>query len=346
MSEEQFREQLVDYLYGELDGAQRAAFEKELEAPERRAELEAMRATLRTARTGLAALDEEPPARLRGAILDAERASRNVIALKPWYRRAGTITPMLAAAAALTFAVLAPRRDEQPRLEPQPRLEQAPPPLPAAPAVVPPADDAPAESKGKLEARGTSARERHVEAPAEKEREARPPLRAPRPAEARKSAAADERADDFGGGFAAPPAGWGSGGGALGRGAARERALDKAEPEAAEESVASAPPPRAAAPASPSHSMASEQAGGPAKRSQVVSKPGAELASGRDAGQQRAPDELVQRAREHASAHRWSEAVLAYRELLQRFPKDERAASWRSELGSASRALTAVPLVP
>jgi hypothetical protein len=343
VSEEQFREQLVDYLYGELDGAQRDAFEASLAAsPQRQAELEAMRETLRTARTGLAALNEEPPARLRGAILDAERASHaRVLPLKPWYRRASTITPALAAAAALTFAVLAPRRDQQPRLD----NEQAPAPPAAEPTAAPQGEPiveqlVESESKGKLEA------------PAEKKRDVRVQRRA-RPE-------LDDSKDGLSG-FAPPPPGWGSG--AVGRsggggsgdaleGVAADKPRVQAEARARREEAESSA--RAASATSAPAPVAAK----PAKRArapEAAPKSSADLASAEpasaepargpsaDAGSQRAPDAMVQRAREHVSARRWSEAVIAYRELLMRFPKDERAASWRSELGDAARALTAVP---
>ncbi|MET0283644.1 MAG: hypothetical protein ABW352_04220 [Polyangiales bacterium] len=326
MSEEQFREQLVDYLYDELDQAQRAAFEAELaSSTERRAELEAMRATLRSARTGLSALDEEPPARLRGAILDAERAS-HVVRPRAWYRRGITVAPLLAAAAALTFAVLAPRPEHQPG--PDYASEPAP-GAPLAPAVPEPMPEAsrdepgvgelaraPVESKSKLEA-------------SDKAREKKGELRAR--SASRRGPALQERADDravSNEGFAQPPADWGSGSlGAAGGGGLR----DQREAEERSDVPASRPAPAPAArAAAPKKSAAAESA--------ELAKPA------RDAGS--APDELVQRAQEHMAAHRWSQAVIAYRELLQRFPKDERAARWRSELGEAARALSAVPLVP
>lgn len=70
LTKEQFRQQLVDYLYGELQGAERDAFERRLAASEpHRRELEAMRGTLASARSGLAELQEAPPPALHRRIL-------------------------------------------------------------------------------------------------------------------------------------------------------------------------------------------------------------------------------------------------------------------------------------
>jgi hypothetical protein len=352
LSEEQFREQLVDYLYGELDDTQRAAFEAELAAsPARRAELDALRATLRTARTGLASLEEEPPARLRGVILDAERASYRVVQRKPWYRRGVTVAPLLAAAAALTFAVLAPRPEHQPGPDYASEPAALPTPREAAPTSPTREEDAPGvgelarapvESKGKLEA-------------SEKKRELRSRSAARRGPAAEENIA--ERADDRaaqGEGFAQPPAGWGSGtlGGSGGGGLRLEPHADKAASRAPSPR---APAPRASAPAS--ESAVSESAVSEAAPAPVASRPAPAPAKTSadaepreqarpEAAAPRAPDEQVKRAQEHMAARRWSQAVIAYRELLQRFPRDERAARWRSELGEAARALSAVPLTP
>src|SRR5262245_36608501 len=87
---EQFRERLVDYLYGDLTGDELAAFEACLaESDACRRELENMRDTLRHARASLADLEEAPPPHVRRAVFDfaAERAagvsSARVLAAAP-----------------------------------------------------------------------------------------------------------------------------------------------------------------------------------------------------------------------------------------------------------------------
>ncbi len=305
LSEERFREQLVDYLYGELDDARRAAFEAELSAsPERRAELAALRATLQSARTGLSVLNEDPPVRLRGAILDAAQEQRKVQARAPWYRRGTTLAPLLAAAAALTFAVLSPNRDQQPG--PDYSSEAAPASAPAQPAEQAPAPIAgdrlaappEAEGKGKLEA-PRRAKKRDTGRRSEVE------LSAPREA---AEPALRERDDAY----AQPPEGWSGLGAASTAGGGPGASADKAE-RAQDEARSGAP---AAPPAS------------------------------RPAPAKRAPDAAVESANAHMQAHRWSEAVLAYRELMQRYPKDERYVAWRGQLTRAANNLSAVQQVP
>ncbi|HEY6881570.1 MAG TPA: hypothetical protein VI299_26270, partial [Polyangiales bacterium] len=248
--EDQFREQLVDYLYGELDGAQRVAFEAELAAsPEHRAELAAMRATLRTARSGLAALNEEPPAHLRAAILAGERAvhAPKVVALKPWYRRASALVPALAAAAAVAFAVLAPRRDHQldRGLEEDAPASPAEPAQPvAAPAAPPPESEglggAPREAERAEPSQPTvapvvtaqkSARRRAASSGA--------------PSERKGAAEGEHSADDLaraGGGYAKPPPGYAMGSAAPSREEAPSAEVDNAADKSASvESRAAAP---------------------------------------------------------------------------------------------------------
>jgi hypothetical protein len=337
LSEEQFREQLVDYLYGELEDAQREAFEASLaQSSERRAEVEALRATLRTARTGLSALHEDPPARARSAILDAERASRvRVLGRKPWYRRGATLTPLLAAAAALTFAVLSPRRDQPLHQEQVERAAAPEAPAPRQEAEGARDEVAPSGQQAEEGARDPlGERKRALEAASKGSSE---PPRARKREQSRPGAdkAPARRAashDDVDGlsDFAEPPPGWG-GGGLVGSGAAAPAAVKPAQ----EQESRGAADRWADAPAHPAP-VASRPASAPRMAAQEASAESKADASS-------AADALVKRAREHVEARRWSEAVIAYRELLLRFPNDARAASWRSELGSAARALSAVP---
>ena len=69
ISDERFRDTLIDYLYGELPQDERAAFEASLaESPLRRREYEALRDTLHVARSGLGQLETSPPPRVRLAV--------------------------------------------------------------------------------------------------------------------------------------------------------------------------------------------------------------------------------------------------------------------------------------
>ena len=80
LSMEQFRERLVDYLYGELEGEDLREFEACLFASaECRRELAALQGTLRTARAELARDQSEvPPARVRTAVLAAAAEAERV----------------------------------------------------------------------------------------------------------------------------------------------------------------------------------------------------------------------------------------------------------------------------
>jgi hypothetical protein len=364
LSDEQFREQLVDYLYEELEGAQLEAFEAALALPARRAELEALRETLRAARSGLAALAEEPPTGARASILAAEQASREParVVRGPWFRKlhAGVVLPALAAAAALAFAVLAPRRDHVPgqnyEVEARPRARErrneAPAePFPGSPSALPeapreqarpgepPKDQPPSADEAEQSASGS--------APAQSERKREAPARARRPA-------GEGVAGRSGGGYAQPPpAAWDDLSDRGGVGALREvapRAEQARASRAADtESAASTPP--AAAPAKkgdPASIVRTRDRG----RASTSAAPAAEQAAPQspqaapELDARNNPDALVERARAHAEARRWADAAIAYRELLQRFPRDPRAAAWRSELGRVARELSAVPLVP
>ena len=140
LSPEQFRERLIGYLYGELEGDELAAFEACLaESEAYRRELESMRDTLQRARSGLAELEQNPPARVRRGVLDfaAEQVAEAPPARHPqvaaarggaaapvprmggffaWLRNPGFITATgfatLALLAILTRkSILAPQRD-------------------------------------------------------------------------------------------------------------------------------------------------------------------------------------------------------------------------------------------
>ncbi|MET0343156.1 MAG: tetratricopeptide repeat protein [Polyangiales bacterium] len=152
LSDDAFREQLLDYLYDTLPADARAVFERALaESPARRAEVDAMRATLARARTGLAALAEEPPARVRDAVIaEARRASergkaRPLRSLHAARRTASWLVPALGVAAAVALVVQ--RRGDDagaPMRTPEAHEAPAEAPAPAPPGgTVEPVHEAP-----------------------------------------------------------------------------------------------------------------------------------------------------------------------------------------------------------
>ena len=97
LSLEQFRERLVDYLYGQLEGEELRAFEAYLsESQTCREELAAMRRTLDRARQELREDAQEPPARVRRAVLAAAREHARPQA-EAMVARARVAAPMAAA---------------------------------------------------------------------------------------------------------------------------------------------------------------------------------------------------------------------------------------------------------
>jgi TolA-binding protein len=126
-------------------------------------------------------------------------------------------------------------------------------------------------------------------------------------------------------GLAAQGEGRGGGGVSAAKPAVRARPL--ANPSA----------PVAAPPSAPSSSVAADDVSRGAPASASVVRTGAETT--------RAPEDAVKRALEHMNAHRYGQAAVAYRELLQRYPRDARAPLWRTQLTAALQALSAVDSV-
>jgi anti-sigma factor RsiW len=77
MTCDEIKERLIDFLYGELSPADRAAFEAHLVGCDGcRREVESLGGTLTTARTAVrSTLDDPPPSRVRVAVLEAARAA-------------------------------------------------------------------------------------------------------------------------------------------------------------------------------------------------------------------------------------------------------------------------------
>ena len=125
-----------------------------------------------------------------------------------------------------------------------------------------------------------------------------------------------------------------AGGAARGAGGSAAPAAPAAKPTSPTRAASSAP-----APAQPakSASASAPAPGAPADdaRPVVAAEPTT-----------RAPEESVKRALEHMTARRFSQAAVAYRELLARYPKDPRAPDWRKQVTEAMQALSRVDKIP
>lgn len=317
--DESFREQLVSYLYGELQGEALRSFEAQLAASESaRRELAALQRTLHLTRAARADLLEEPPARGREALLRAAAAGvredppargSNEQTVRRLVRPLRWLAPTLAVAAAALLLVVKRGEDagEHPLRRPEPATHE-----PAA---------APSEELGATEA---------------------PPAARALPSEARgPSTEYAEPPGKHSVGSSPEAKGSGARGVARTRSATRPRSLaDAPTPEARSEPVpdvlaqagsrapARAPVP-AAAPkrefaAAPSEARAEEEGARVAKPASSAGGSAAEGAA-----------QLLARAREHTAAGRYAQAVALYRQLLERFPDHPRAALFRSELARA-----------
>ena len=211
---EQFRERVVDYLYGELDGEALREFEACLvESAACRSELAALQSTLRTARAGLTPVDREvPPARVRTAVLaaaaEAQRArspaalpvralNEHLAAWWSWLRTPWLV-PTIGVAAAVAVVVLGreiePLRRHQHEAEHETVAHEAPTPTGSAATSAP--TDVPENSRG-----GAPSRDEPTSLA--QEGEAKSAISPRKPA---ASAAARGRVPSKG--FAQPPAGW------------------------------------------------------------------------------------------------------------------------------------------
>jgi hypothetical protein len=189
---EQFRQRLLDYLYGELEGAELAAFEAQLaESQPNRDELAALQRTLETSRAGLAMLEEAPPARISRTVNNFAQAHAEAIAsersarawhtgVSSWLRKpiwAGALG--VSAVVALVLIIRAPK-SSQPG-----RSSELPDSSPAAPAPLP-ASETPESSGGDSHAEPTTQRPARQTPPASigaalpAEPEARPAAPTPR----------------------------------------------------------------------------------------------------------------------------------------------------------------------
>jgi anti-sigma factor RsiW len=147
----QAKEQLIDYLYGELSAAARSAFVEHLRGcPGCHAEVAGHERALGHARHALAGpLLQEPPARVRLAVMEAARTQARALRQAERAERPGFFARLLrtpwvlpafgaVSVATVVFLVRVLKDPEMiPGQRPSPVLEESPPPA-AAPVVLPP----------------------------------------------------------------------------------------------------------------------------------------------------------------------------------------------------------------
>jgi hypothetical protein len=362
LSREEFREHLIDYLYGQLEATQRESFEACLaESADCRQELAELEQTLDHARSGLALLDEAPPARARQAVLALAAApvtsavverpsSTSALArLIAWLANPVPLGALsVAAVAALGLLVHQSQHDEVHNAQPdrfQPTAPTAPMQEPGATGetgdvheqsnATGTASELPASSGGAQPSAATPGPARDAAdeplpskpSPSPARRETTPPRPSTRPA--RAPAKATEAVESRRAAGAAQPA-------TERREAERleedesaspvtpstSRASRAREPSAASSSDAREPaPPAPAAPSPPSTSSASKGLGANSRAAPVTL------------------ETLQREANAHLAAHRLREAAESYEALLRRFPDDARAPQWRKQLALIQRAL-------
>lgn len=393
---EHFREQLVDYLYGQLEGDELRAFEAFVaESEEARRELSTLSDTLYVARKGLTQLADEPaPTHVSAAVLAfaAQHVERPQAARKPaatpraeggpWaWLRAPWLVPTLGVAAAVSIVVLYKRvespdmtRHREPAATSEPATPAAPPEAPG-----PMLGEAPVPAAGQSGSASDQAREAEDKLSGALAEETAPQKRAPAPVRRSGASVRATPPSDWDE-YAAPPPSWdrerareqkpgadrsdesGAGPEALGVGVTSEKGGGRARrsqprssqregearaegtTRAVESSVqrapaATAPTLRATAPRPQPAAKAEGSAAAAAPAAAPSDDEGASNAS--DRGASRAPDEQVKRAQALLEQRRWSEAAVAYRELLLRYPRDARVPDFRKRLTQASQALGA-----
>lgn len=160
-----------------------------------------------------------------------------------------------------------------------------------------------------------------------------PPPRSAPPAPAAPNAPAKKKAfpiDDLEGGYGNGSGGGVQAGSATAPSTTGPRAKAAPQPPLEEEDAAPVAGPRASAPRA-RHLKAADSAEQPLEDADEASAPARE-----DSRRNETP---VARADRLFAAGRWAEAVGAYRELLQRFPKNPEAGRWRQRLAAALAAL-------
>lgn len=355
---EQFRERLVDYLYGELEGEEREAFEACLAASETcQQELESMRHTLSHARSGLAELQEPPPPGLHHRLLalaDREGRRSHARLRLPWIVLWLRNPAFISAAGLATVALLAVVGRQAFRARPE---DLANPPAqtthPTADSAATPTREVakPGASDGERtapEATEPTDRQPHQRrglgeaSPAQLDQATEG---APAPPSAKKAQPAPPRRT-----YAEPPPSW-----RPQRAAERTRRRERRATPAArgeKKTKGAAPAPVGARPsdladdtrATPMD-LQQESEPEPEAKAAPALRSAATDGSGSGAGAagsgHYAPAELIRRAEKHLAEGRPQDAARAYLSLLQRFPQDPRRADWRARLTAAKRASSA-----
>ena len=358
MNCEQIHERTIDFIYGDMNPEDRAAFDLHLAGcPACVSDVGSLSRTRDVARAALTGpLLQDAPGRVRAAVLEAARAARKPAAegFAAWLRKPWFIPAFVTVGA---FAVLLVSRTSMTDLESVMPRAQAPElvaaPEPAAPEPAKeaeaPNDDKTAQASKADEGlgavgRGSAARMRGAPKPrasreqAEERWAAPPPARAlarneaSEPAGPQKLALVEKKKSvaevDVRAGFK---------GGAAGAG------LASRDDEAARlGDVQTTSGARAAAPASARPA--------PAPASEAVSAPAEAAAKAEGAMvKDEAPtslETLVQKTERAMIEGRWAEAVTGYSELLRRFPRHDKAPGWRPDIGEMPLRLVLVQMTP
>lgn len=316
-------ERLIDFLYGELDAEARAAFDVHITACDAcRSEVRAFEQTRAAARAVVRAPLEHPvPAAVRARVMDAAAratAARGIVGHAPapkvagprtrvaprWFAwlRARWALPTFATVAAICALLLVRETIFREARRP---LGEAP------PADLVPKGAAPLSEPAPRTDRRAAAEEIQAAGGAKNLRVGRgrdrlvPPVQAPK-----KAAVADPKAI-----IKRRSQGFGYQGSADDFEADVSSAGSTARAPTARRmpSVPAAEPPASASPAAAATSASSESAPDPAAA-------------------------LVDRAEKLMVAQRWNDAVVAYRALIQRFPRNASAPTWRRRLAAAEAA--------
>jgi hypothetical protein len=328
----EIRDQMIDYLYGELPAEGRRDFEAHLPGcADCAREVKSMQATLARTRTALRAADEAPPPRVRAAVLAAAgRAAAMTAAKSPekrplleWLRRPWFLPAFAAASIMAVFVlgrqVLTRPHDRVREYVAAPPTVEAPPPEPARVALPkasgPSLDVAPSRRPAKK-----SAPARQVLSERFDEETRFVPAPTALRLEKRK---AELKVDDR----------------MVGDRAAESEQAPAPNAAAPAPAAADSPPPAAPPRAAPAHNLRAKVA----SESAAENYGGAGLSRGGAVGSLGGASldlvALVRRADQAFTQERWSEAAADYRELLRRFPGAPQAKSWRTRLKSSEEAL-------
>ena len=364
LSREEFREQLVDYVYGELASAQRESFEACLaDSADFRRELAELRTTLESARGGLALLEEAPPAHMRQALVALASAPTSpplrlpqkqpapehspgaLASVLAWLSKPASLGALsVAAVAALGLLVRESRHENDQPGRPEPT---APMLQPRPTGAIEPPTDAPGTAPAKpattddtwhnaapREQADEQDHDLHHEPTRDADDERNPRESYPSPA---KRTPPPQR-PSASKGAAAPAAESRSRRGAASAVRSEAPPSDRLEQETSD---SPSPAPSAAPARKPSPLNESDARDSAGITSQPQPAPQA-IGTGARAPtpqQPATPEALEREATAHLAAHRLRDAAHVYETLLRRFPKDARVPQWQNQLKQTQRAL-------